>query len=73
MNRTENFKLIEWLEDGSLELYDLVNDIGETVNLTTTMPQKAAELAKLLDNRRRSVEARMPVPNPDWKPETENP
>lgn len=71
--RSGNFKLIEWLEDGSVELYDLENDIGEAENLAATMPQKANELQKLLDNWRRSVDAKMPVPNPDWNPETENP
>ncbi len=30
------------------------------------MPQKAEELQKLLDNWRRHVGAKMPVPNPDW-------
>jgi len=67
--RTDNFKLIEWLEDGTIELYDLENDIGEIHNLAATMPQKAEELQKLLDNWRRHVDAKMPIPNPDWSPE----
>ena len=67
--RTDNFKLIEWLEDGTIELYDLENDIGEIHNLAATMPQKAEELRKLLDNWRRHVDAKMPIPNPDWSPE----
>ena len=67
--RTDQFKLIEWLEDGSLELYHLEEDIGEVHNLAASMPQKADELQKLLDNWRRHVDAKMPVPNPDWSPE----
>jgi arylsulfatase A-like enzyme len=67
--RSDSYKLIEWLEDGTVELYDLENDIGEAADLAATMPHKAEELQKLLDNWRRHVEAKMPVPNPDWSPE----
>ena len=31
--RSGNWKLIEMFDDGTLELYDLKNDLGETTNL----------------------------------------
>ncbi len=43
--------------------------VGEIHNLAATLPEKAEELQKLLDNWRRHVDAKMPVPNPDWSPE----
>ena len=47
----------------------LDEDISEIDNLAANMPQKAGELRKLLDNWRRHVGAKMPIPNPDWSPE----
>jgi hypothetical protein len=60
--------LIEWFEDGRVELYNLVQDVGETTNLATQMPEKEEELLGLLRDWRERVDARMPTPNPDWKP-----
>lgn len=46
--RAGNFKLIEWLEDGRVELYNVVEDLGEKNNLVRSLPEKASELkAKL--------------------------
>jgi arylsulfatase A len=67
--RTGDWKLIEWYEDGSLELYNLKDDIGEKNNIAGRMPGKAAELQGMLKAWRRSVDARMPTPNPDYKPQ----
>jgi hypothetical protein len=39
-----DWKLMEFLEDGRLELYNLRDDIGETKNLANVMPDKAKEL-----------------------------
>ncbi len=66
--REGNYKLIEFYEDGRLELYDLANDIGEKENLATTMPQKAARMQQKLARWRRSVGAKMPTANPDYDP-----
>ncbi len=32
-----------------IQLYDLANDIAETTNLSTTMPEKVAEMKALLE------------------------
>ena len=42
--RSGDFKLMEFLEDGRLELYNLKEDIGEQHNLAESMPEKANEL-----------------------------
>jgi arylsulfatase A-like enzyme len=65
--REGDWKLIEWYEDGQLELFDLREDIGETKNLAATYPDRAEQLHARLAAWRKSVNARMPKPNPDWK------
>jgi len=66
--RAGDYKLIEWFEDGRVELYNLAQDIGETTNLATQMPKKAEELLRLLSDWRERVDARMPTTNPEWRP-----
>jgi arylsulfatase A-like enzyme len=61
-------KLIEFYEDGRLELYDLGNDPGEKNDLAAARPEKARELHALLRAWRKSVDAQMPIPNPDYRP-----
>ena len=58
-----NWKLMEFLEDGHLELYDLSNDIGEATNLAIKMPEKAKELHDRLLAWRADVNAPMPTKN----------
>jgi arylsulfatase A-like enzyme len=66
--RRGDLKLIESYEDGSLELYDLARDAGESENLAGRRPDAARELRDLLAEWRRSVGAQMPSPNPDYDP-----
>lgn len=66
--RSGDWKLIEFFEDGALELYDLANDPYETTNLAQQQPEKAEELLKQLKAWRESVGAQMPMPNPDYNP-----
>jgi len=47
--REDNYKLIEQYDDGSVELYDLAEDISEKRDLSGEMPEKAAELKRKLD------------------------
>lgn len=58
--RKGRFKLHEYFEDGGLELYDLVDDIGERKNLAEQMPEKRDELHGLLKKWREEIDA--PVP-----------
>lgn len=54
------WKLLEFLEDGRLELYDLLDDPGETKNLSTTYPDKARDLHSRIVQWRERVHAPMP-------------
>jgi len=58
-----DWKLMEFFEDGHLELYNLRNDIGETKNLAAEMPEKAGELHKKMLSWREAVKAPLPGPN----------
>lgn len=65
--QSDDWKLMEFLEDGHLELYNLRDDIGETKNLAEEKPEKAKELHTRLIAWRAEVKAPMPTPNTDIK------
>lgn len=58
-----DWKLMEFLEDGRLELYNLRDDIGESKNLASEMPAKAKEMQARLATWRSEVNAPMPTKN----------
>lgn len=62
------YKIIKNWENGSVQLYQLDTDISESKDLTQQMPEKAAELAALLDQRLKQVEAALPSENPNYDP-----
>jgi len=66
--REGDWKLIEFFEDNRLDLYNLHEDIGETRNLAAELPAIARDLHDKLVAWRQSIEAKIPQPNPDWKP-----
>jgi arylsulfatase A-like enzyme len=66
--RDGDWKLIEWYEDGRLELFNLREDIGEKNNLAESNPEKTEFLHESLVAWRKSVGAIMPTPNPDYDP-----
>lgn len=66
-----DWKLMEFLEDGKLELYNLRADIGETKNLATENSAKASELHALLKAWRADVHAPMPSSNIEKAPAPE--
>ncbi len=61
--RDGDWKLIEWFEDGKLELYNLKNDIGENHNLVDKRPDLVACLYEQLKTWRIDVDAKMPTLN----------
>lgn len=63
-----DWKLMEFLEDGRLELYNLRDDIGETRNLAESNPEKAKELHGRLIAWRAEIEAPMPTRNEGGDP-----
>jgi len=67
--RQGDFKLIEYFEDGKIELYNLKDDLGEKKDLAGTMPDKAEELHRMLIEWRKSVDAPVPAEkNPQYDP-----
>ncbi len=66
--RVGDWKLIEWYEDGALELFNLREDPGERNNLAAERPDKRKELQDRLKKWRQDVRARMPTPNPGYSP-----
>ncbi len=66
--REGDWKLIEFYEDGSLELYNLRDDLGERRNLAAREPKRAAALHEKLKRWRGNVDAAMPSPNPNYDP-----
>jgi len=61
--RQGDWKLLEYYEDGHLELYNLKDDLGEQKNLVEKHPTKATELKTLLSNWRKNIDAQLPVVN----------
>jgi arylsulfatase A-like enzyme len=66
--RMGDYKLIEFYEDGRLELYNLREDVSEAHNLAAEKPDLARRMQRRLSEWLREVEARMPQPNPDYVP-----
>jgi len=66
--RAGDYKLIEFFEDGRLELYNLRDDIEEDRNLAAAEPDIVASLHASLIEWRTSVEAKIPESNPDFDP-----
>ena len=67
--RKGDWKLIEFFEDGRIELYNLKADTSEKNNLAATAPAKATELHEMLVKWRSDLHA--PVPsrlNPEFDP-----
>lgn len=67
--RMGDWKLIEYFEDGALELYNLANDIGEEQNLAKREAKRTAEMHSMMKAWRRATNA--PVPkkkNPKFDP-----
>jgi arylsulfatase A-like enzyme len=60
--RAGNFKLLEFFEEGRLELYNLTEDLGEKSNLVRSLPEKAKELRDKLAAWRTQIGAPMPEP-----------
>ena len=58
-----DWKLMEFHEDGRLELYNLASDIGETKNLAKENPEKTREMHDRLKAWRADVKAAMPTKN----------
>jgi arylsulfatase A len=65
--RSRDWKLLEYFEDGHVELYNLKDDPGEQHDLAKENPDKVNALRQQLHAWRDSVNAALPSTNPDFK------
>ncbi len=70
--REGDYKLIEFYETGRRELFKVSEDLSESTNLTDVAPELVRRLADKLEGWRKSVNAEMPIPNPDYSPITQD-
>ncbi len=63
--RMGSYKLIEFYEEGRLELYDLREDLGEQNNLASRFPDITVKLHQRLEAWRKAVAAQLPAEPPD--------
>jgi len=65
--RSGRWKLLQYHETGSVELYDLQSDPGESRNLASGRVDVRTRLKDRLQDWLREVDAQMPLPNPAVK------
>ncbi|HLF32680.1 MAG TPA: sulfatase-like hydrolase/transferase, partial [Cyclobacteriaceae bacterium] len=65
--RFGDFKVVERYETGTIELYDLRNDLSESHDISAEHPEKTKELSDLLRQWRAAVNANMPLHNPEYQ------
>jgi arylsulfatase A-like enzyme len=68
--RDENWMLVEFYDDDSVELYDLATDVREAHNLAAGQPERVAKMRASLAAWRKAVLAQGNRPNPDFDPAT---
>ena len=73
MIREGDWKLIEWYEDGSFELYNIPQDLSEKSNLAAQHPDRVKTLHEKLVAWRKQVYALMPTPHPNFDPTAKGP
>ncbi len=67
--RAGDFKLLEYYENGTTQLFNLKEDVGERHDLSDSQPQKVEELRKMHQAWRASVGAVMMERNPEFSKE----
>lgn len=67
--RSGDYKLLEYFENNTVQLFNLKNDIGEEHDLAAVKPEIARELQAELSRWRKEVDAQMLKPNPMYQAE----
>ncbi len=67
--RSGDYKLLEYFENGTVQLFNLKEDIGEQYDLAASNPEKANELKAMLHQWREDIGANMMPPNPNYTPQ----
>ncbi len=70
--RSGPWRLIEFYEDMHVELYNLVDDIGETNDLSSQLPEQTEKLRSMLHSWRQEVGAQMPTRVKDYSPKVQD-
>ena len=63
----DGWKLHYWWETDSVQLFHLDQDLAESKDLASAEPERAADMRKMMMNYLKSVQAQLPVLNPDYK------
>lgn len=71
--RSGDWKLIRRYEGKTRELFNLKEDLSETTDLSERYPEKAEALGDRLDRWLLETGAKMPVTNPEFDSQSENP
>ena len=64
--RSGDYKLLEYFENNTVQLFNLKSDIGEQNDISTLNPEKVNELRTKLHQWRKRINAQMMEPNPDY-------
>jgi len=64
--RYGDYKLLEYFENNSVQLFNLKDDISEQNNLADSQPELADKMRSMLHEWREEVSAKMMQPNPDY-------
>jgi arylsulfatase A-like enzyme len=62
--RLGDWKLIEWLENDSVELFNLATDLSEKDDVAAQHPETVRQLRERLHAWRKETDANMPRPKP---------
>jgi arylsulfatase A-like enzyme len=66
--RDGDYRLVEFLDDSRVELYNLREDPAEQHNIAEANPEITNTLRDMLHEWRKAVNAQMPTPNPNYDP-----
>jgi arylsulfatase A-like enzyme len=64
--RSGDYKLLEYYENNTVQLFNLENDIGEQHDLSASEPEMVEKLRNMLHKWRNDIDAQMMPPNPDY-------
>ena len=67
--RCGDYKLLEYYENNTVQLFNLKDDINELNDISLSEPEKTKELKTMLFSWRERVSAKMMEPNPEYKSE----
>mgnify|MGYP003670152934 CR=1 FL=1 len=65
--REGDWKILYFYEDERYELYNLKEDLSESQNLATSHPEKFEEMKQKMADALKSMNAKFPEPNPNYK------